>query len=202
MVVRQGSSGPVGFKAVKPRFFRTQKEFRTWLERNHDTAKEMWVGYYKKTSSRKGITYAQAVDEALCFGWIDGKVRTIDEERYMQRFSPRTARSPWSKANIKRVGELKRLGRVVPAGIAAFERRDRSAAGYSYEEAERGFAGEYLKTFRTNTRAWEFFQAQPPGYRKMATFWVMSAKREETRQRRLAQLMDDSAHGRRLALLA
>jgi uncharacterized protein YdeI (YjbR/CyaY-like superfamily) len=187
---------------VKPRFFRSQKEFRTWLERNHDTATEIWVGYHKKTSTKKGITYREALDEALCFGWIDGKVRTIDEARYMQRYSPRTARSPWSEANIKRVGELKRLGVMAPAGLEAFERRDRKPAGYSYEEAERGLKGEYLKTFRANERAWSFFQAQPPGYRKMATFWVMTAKREETRQRRLAQLMDDSAHGRRLAMLA
>jgi uncharacterized protein YdeI (YjbR/CyaY-like superfamily) len=187
---------------MRPRFFRSQKEFRAWLERNHSAAKEIWVGYYKKTSTRKGITYREALDEALCFGWIDGKVRTIDEARYMQRYSPRTARSPWSQANIKRVGQLKRLGVMAPAGLEAFERRDRKPAGYSYEEAERGLKGEYLKTFRAKKRAWSFFQAQPPGYRKMATFWVMSAKREETRQRRLAQLLDDSAHGRRLALLA
>jgi uncharacterized protein YdeI (YjbR/CyaY-like superfamily) len=187
---------------VKPRFFRSQREFRAWLERNHDSKTEVWVGMYKKASSKKGISYREALDEALCFGWIDGKVRTIDEAGYMQRFSPRTKRSPWSKINIKRFGELKKLGVVSPAGIAAFERRDKNPAGYSYEEAARGFTGAYLKTFRSNKDAWEFFKAQPPGYRKMATFWVMTAKREETRQRRLAQLIDDSANERRLAMLA
>lgn len=186
---------------MKPRFFRSQKGFRDWLERNHDTKTEVWVGYYKKASGKKGITYREALDEALCFGWIDGKVRTIDEATYMQRYSPRTARSPWSKTNVKRFGELKRQGMAAPAGIAAFERRDKRPAGYSYEEAERGFTGDYLKTFRRSKEAWRFFQAQPPGYRKMATFWVMSAKREETRQRRLAQLIEDSAADRRPANL-
>ncbi|HEV3475281.1 MAG TPA: hypothetical protein VG602_07945 [Actinomycetota bacterium] len=114
---------------MRPRFFRSQKDFRTWLERNHDTAKELWVGYYKKTSNRKGITYREAVDEALCFGWIDGLTKTIDEERYMQRFSPRKLRSSWSQTNIERVGELKRLGVMTPAGLAAFERRERKPAG-------------------------------------------------------------------------
>ena len=192
----------VGDPSPKPRFFRSQKEFRAWLERNHAKQKELWIGYYKKASGKKGIAYQEALDEALCFGWIDGKVRTIDEDTYMQRWSPRTARSPWSKINIKRFGELKKEGAVAPAGQAAFDRRDRKPASYSYEEAERGFTGEYLKAFRKEKEAWAFFQAQPPGYRKMATFWVMSAKREETRQRRLAQLIDDSANARRLALLA
>jgi uncharacterized protein YdeI (YjbR/CyaY-like superfamily) len=186
----------------KPRFFRSQKEFRTWLERNHASETEVWVGMHKKASGKKGISYREALDEALCFGWIDGKVKTIDEAAYKQRFSPRTKRSPWSKNNIKRFGELKKLGVVAPAGLAAFERRDRKPAGYSFEEAERGFSGPYLKTFRADKAAWTFFQEQPPGYRKMATFWVMSAKREETRERRLAKLMEDSAAGRRLAMLA
>ena len=187
---------------MQPRFFRTPNEFRIWLEKNHDTKKEVWVGYYKKASGKKGVSYQEALDEALCFGWIDGKVRTIDEAAYMQRYSPRTAKSPWSKINVKRFGELKKAGRAAPAGIAAFERRDKKPAGYSYEEAERGFTGRHLATFRENKEAWKFFQAQPPGYRKMATFWVMSAKRDETQERRLAKLMDDSAHGRRLALLS
>jgi uncharacterized protein YdeI (YjbR/CyaY-like superfamily) len=187
---------------MKPRFFRTQKEFRAWLERNHAKANEVWMGLYKKASKKTGITYQEALDEALCFGWIDGKVRTIDEATYMQRWSPRTARSPWSKINIKRFGELRKQGLAAPAGMAAFERRDRKPAGYSYEDAEKGFTGDYLKTFRKEKEAWKFFQAQPPGYRKMATFWVMTAKREETRQRRLAKLIEDSAEGRRLAMLA
>ena len=186
---------------AKPRFFRSQKEFRTWLERNHARASEVWVGLHKKASDKRGVTYQEALDEALCFGWIDGKVRTIDELAYMQRFSPRTARSPWSKINVKRFGELKRAGKVAPAGQAAFERRDRKPAGYSYEDAERGLAPEYEKLFRRNKRAWEFFHSLPPGKRKVATYWVMSAKKEETRERRLAALIDDSAKGRTMPLL-
>lgn len=131
-----------------------------------------------------------------------GKVRGIDELTYMQRFSPRTARSPWSQINIKRFGELRKAGRVAPAGLEAFERRDRKPAGYSYEQAEVGFTGVSLRTFRAHRDAWSFFQSQPTGYRKMATYWVMSAKREETRERRLARLIEDSAAGRRLPMLA
>ncbi|MGH2686255.1 MAG: YdeI/OmpD-associated family protein [Actinomycetota bacterium] len=186
---------------MRPRFFRSQKEFRTWLERNHDSETELWLGYYKKASPKKGITYDEAVAEALCWGWIDGKVRTIDELTYMQRFSPRTAKSPWSKVNIAKAEELRAAGRMAPAGLAAFERREKTPADYSYEEAERGFPPGLETTFRARKRAWAFFEAQPPGYRKMAIFWVMSAKREETRDRRLAKLMEDSANGRRLAML-
>ena len=189
-------------EGVKPRFFRSRKEFRAWLERNHSSKTEVWIGLHKKASSKRGITYREALDEALCFGWIDGKVKGIDDLSYMQRFSPRTARSPWSRINIKRFGELERLGVVAPSGVAAFERRDRKPAGYSYEEAERGFSGAYLRAFRANKEAWAFFQAQPPGYRKMATFWVMSAKREETRERRLAKIIEESANERRLAMLS
>ena len=184
----------------KPRFFRSGKEFRDWLERNQDSKTEVWVGHYKKASGRKGITYREALDEALCFGWIDGKARTIDEHRYMQRYSPRTKTSPWSKINIARVGELKREGRMAPAGLAAFERRSKEPAGYSYEEAERGLPPAYRTRFPKEALA--FFDAQPPGYRRTATYWVMSAKREETRERRLAQLIEDSSEGRRLAMLA
>ncbi|MGH2691579.1 MAG: YdeI/OmpD-associated family protein [Actinomycetota bacterium] len=186
---------------MKPRFFRSQREFRTWLERNHGRAKEIWIGYQKKASNKTGITYQEALDEALCFGWIDGKVRTIDDATYMQRWSPRTARSPWSKINVKRFGELKKLGLAAPAGEDAFKRRDRKAAGYSYEEAEHGLAPEYEKTFRRNKKAWEFFQTLSPGKRKIATFWVMSAKKEETRLRRLAKLIEDSAESRTMPLL-
>ena len=187
---------------MEPRFFDSAAEFRAWLEENHASESELWMGYYKKASGKTGLAYREALDEALCFGWIDGKVRTIDEATYMQRWSPRTARSPWSKINIARVRELKREGRMAPAGIEAFERRDRKAAGYSYEEAARGFTGEHLKTFRANRDAWTFFQAQPPGYRKMATFWVMTAKREETQKRRLERLIEDSSNHQRMAMLA
>jgi uncharacterized protein YdeI (YjbR/CyaY-like superfamily) len=185
----------------KPRFFRSPKEFRTWLERNHARAAELWIGYHKKASDKKGMTYKEALDEALCYGWIDGKVRAIDDVTYMQRWTPRTARSPWSKINVRRFGELREAGRAAPAGIAAFERREPTASGYSYEEAERGLDPEYEKTFRRNKRAWAFFEAMAPGQRKVATYWVMSAKKEETRQRRLAQLIELAAEGRKIPLL-
>lgn len=191
----------VAHASPKPRFFRSQKEFRAWLERNHTKATEVWVGYHKKASPKKGITYRQALDEALCFGWIDGKVRSIDEHTYMQRYTPRKARSPWSKVNIKRFGELRKEGLVAPPGTAAFERRPREPAGYSFEDAEKGLPPEYERAFRRNKRAWEFFQALPPGKRKIATYWVMSAKRKETQERRLAKLIEDSAAGRRMPLL-
>jgi uncharacterized protein YdeI (YjbR/CyaY-like superfamily) len=184
----------------KPRFFRSGKEFRTWLERNHDSKTEVWIGYYKKASGKTGITYQGALDEALCFGWIDGKVRTIDEHTYMQRYSPRTPKSPWSKINIARVGELQKEGRMAPSGVAAFERRSREPAGYSYEEAERGLPPAYRRRFPKEALA--FFESQPPGYRKMATFWVMSAKREETRERRVEKLIEHSRVGERLPALA
>ncbi|MGH2712070.1 MAG: YdeI/OmpD-associated family protein [Actinomycetota bacterium] len=186
---------------MKPRFFRTPKEFRAWLERNHAKAKELWIGYHKKASPKKGISYKEALDEALCFGWIDGKVRTIDGTTYMQRWSPRTARSPWSVINIKRFRELKKEGLAAPAGIAAFERRDRKPAGYSYEDAAKGLPPEYEKTFKRNERGWTFFQNLPPGQRRTATYWVMSAKREETRLKRLASLIEDSANERKMPLL-
>ena len=186
---------------MKPRFFRSQKEFRSWLERNHATAAELWIGYHKVGSPKKGITYQEALDEALCYGWIDGKVRTIDELTYMQRWTPRKAKSPWSTINIARVGELKRLGLMTPAGLEAFERRDR-APRPSDEELLRTFDRTHRRTFRANGPAWEFFEAQPPGYRKNATLWVMNAKREETRERRLAKLIEHSANGERLPTLA
>lgn len=186
---------------MKPRFFRSPQEFRAWLERNHDTATELWIGYYKKGAPKSGISYREALDEALCFGWIDGKVRTIDEHTYEQRWTPRTAKSPWSAINIARVGELRREGRMAPPGLAAFERRDRRPQP-SDEDLLRAFDRAYRKPFRANAAAWEFFSAQPPGYRKNATLWVMSAKREETRERRLAKLMEHSAKAERLPLLA
>ena len=185
----------------KPRFFRSQKEFRTWLERNHAKVTELWIGYHKKASDKKGITYKEALDEALCFGWIDGKVRTIDDVSYMQRWTPRTAKSPWSKINVKRFGELKKAGLAAPAGIEAFERRPHTASGYSYEEAEKGLDPGYERRFRRNKKAWAFFEGMAPGQRKVATYWVMSAKREDTRQRRLAQLIELAAEGRKIPLL-
>ena len=188
---------------VKPRYFRSAAEFRKWLERNHDKAGELWLGYYKKGATKKGITYQEAVDQALCFGWIDGKVRTIDDASYMQRFTPRRAKSPWSAINIKRAKELIAEGLMHPAGEKAFKERDPSKTSlYSFENRPQKLPPQMEKRFKAKKKAWEFFSTQPPGYRRNAIWWVTSAKKDETKDRRLAQLIEDSAAGRRIRQLA
>jgi uncharacterized protein YdeI (YjbR/CyaY-like superfamily) len=184
-------------------FFETPAEFRAWLEENHATETELLVGFYRKGSGKPSITWPEAVGEALCFGWIDGVRRGIDEESYSIRFTPRKPTSNWSKVNIDKVAELTENGRMRHAGIAAFERRSEKRSGiYSYEQRkEAAFDAGQESEFRANDAAWSFFQSQPPGYRRTATHWVVTAKREETRQRRLATLIDDSANGRRLGHL-
>ncbi|MEX2554664.1 MAG: YdeI/OmpD-associated family protein [Actinomycetota bacterium] len=187
---------------MKPIFFKTPAELRRRLAKDHAKAVELWIGFYKVASGKGGITYKQALDEALCFGWIDGKAMSLGEESWMIRFSPRKARSPWSRVNIKRAGELREAGRMRPAGLKAFEGRDRSKdMSYSYENALRALAPAYEKRFMAKRKAWKFWEAQPPGYKRTAAFWVMSAKREETQLRRLATLIEDSAGGRRISLL-
>jgi len=183
---------------MRPRFFATPSEFRAWLEQHHATAKELLVGFHKKGSGIPSITWPEAVDEALSFGWVDSVRRSIDDVSYTNRFTPRTGRSTWSARNIERAKELIAQGRMHPAGRKAFEaRKDDRSAIYSYEQRGQAKLGRgFERQFRSNTKAWEFFQAQPPGYRTTATYWVVSAKREETRRRRLVTLIDDSAHGR------
>jgi uncharacterized protein YdeI (YjbR/CyaY-like superfamily) len=184
---------------MDPRYFRSAAEFRAWLKRHHATDREVYVGFYKKASGRKGITSSEALDEALCFGWIDGVRHDVDEERYANRFSPRTPNSDWSTVNIARAKALIEAGRMQPAGVAAFERRDEKRTRmYSFEQANPTLSRADAATFRKNRAAWSFWQAQPPGYRKTATWWVVSAKRDETRQRRLATLIEQSASGERL----
>jgi uncharacterized protein YdeI (YjbR/CyaY-like superfamily) len=176
---------------MRPTFFASPSEFRAWLEKHHATAQELLVGFYKKSSGKPSITWPEAVDEALSFGWIDGVRRSFDDVSYTNRFTPRTARSTWSARNIERSKELIAEGRMSPAGRKAFEARtdDRSAI-YSYEQRGQAKLGrDFERQFRSNTRAWAFFMSQPPGYRTTATYWVVSAKREETRRRRLATLM-------------
>jgi len=181
-------------------FFESSSEFRKWLEKNHAQASELWVGFYRKGSGRTGISYPEAVDEALCFGWIDGIKKKIDEISYTHRFTPRKPRSFWSAVNIAKVRELTARGRMAPAGLAAFESRDeKRSVQYSYERESCAFDAGLESRFRANERAWEFFQAQPPGYRRTATWWVVSAKKEETRLKRLMILIGDSEAGRRLA---
>jgi uncharacterized protein YdeI (YjbR/CyaY-like superfamily) len=182
---------------MKATFFRTQSDFASWLERNHDTAKELWVGYHKKSTGHPSITWPESVDMALCFGWVDSVRKGIDEDRYMNRFTPRRPGSNWSARNIKRVEELIELGLMRPAGLKAFEERreDRSAI-YSYEQRHLATLDEdYEQQFRRNKKAWAFFQSCTPSYRQMAIYWVMTAKRHETRRRRLATLIEDSAKG-------
>jgi uncharacterized protein YdeI (YjbR/CyaY-like superfamily) len=183
---------------MKPVFFATPAAFRAWLARQHRTASELWVGFYKRSSGRPSITWPESVDEALCYGWIDGIRKTIDETAYMIRFTPRRPESTWSAVNVRRVKALTRLGRMAPAGLRAFERRSPAKTGiYTYEQRHQiQLDAAYEEQLRANAKAWAFFQAQPPWYRRMAVYWVMSAKKEETRMGRLAALIDDSARGR------
>jgi uncharacterized protein YdeI (YjbR/CyaY-like superfamily) len=184
-------------------FFTKPSELRAWLEKHHATASELWIGLYKKASGRRSLTWAQIVDEVLCYGWIDGKVQSIDEHRYRQRITPRRKGSNWSAVNVAKIAELRALGRMKPAGEAAFEARKADTGGYSYERRhEAAFDDEQQATFRANARAWEWFGAQSPSYRATATFWVVSARRPETRARRLATLIECSADGKRVPPLA
>jgi len=184
---------------VKPTFFSSRESFRAWLEKNHATAQELWVGFYRKDSGKGGITYPEALDEALCLGWIDGLRKRADADSYMIRFTPRKPDSIWSAVNSKRVGELIKLDRMHPAGLTVFESRDRAKARqYSYEREHSKLGPGQEKRFRANRKAWEFFQAQASWYRRTALHWAMSAKREETREQRLATLIEDSEHGRRI----
>jgi uncharacterized protein YdeI (YjbR/CyaY-like superfamily) len=185
-------------------FFASPPEWRAWLEQHHDQLDELWVGFYKRGSGKPSITWPEAVDGALCFGWIDGVRKSLDESSYMIRFTPRKSRSTWSAINIKRLAALKKLGLVHSAGLQAFQRRteDRSAI-YAYEQGKGAkLTAEYEKVFRANKDAWKFFRAQPPWYRRTSSWWVISAKKEETRQKRLARLIDDSAHRRPIPHLA
>jgi uncharacterized protein YdeI (YjbR/CyaY-like superfamily) len=184
---------------MKARFFKTPADFRQWLEKNHASAQELWVGYYKKDSGKVGLTWKESVDEALCFGWIDGIRKSLDEISYMNRFTPRRPRSVWSNVNIKRVGELIQANLMQPAGLKAFEARKADKSGiYAFEQKDHKLSDEYERRLKANQPAWEFFQKQPPSYRRTIIWWVMSAKKEETRQRRLDQLIADSAEGRRV----
>jgi uncharacterized protein YdeI (YjbR/CyaY-like superfamily) len=183
--------------------FERPEDFRRWLERHHDSAPELWVGYFKKASGRASMTWPESVDEALCFGWIDGIRKRIDDERYMIRFTPRRAGSVWSAVNIGRVAVLSDEGRMRPAGLDAFAARREDRSGiYSYEQRDQAvFPDAFEERFRADEEAWAWFEAQPKGYRQNTIRWVMTAKREETRERRLATLIADSAAGRRIAPL-
>lgn len=184
---------------MKITYFKSSVDFRKWLETNSATAEQLWVGFYKKSSGKPSINRPESVDQALCFGWIDGLRKTVDQTRYKIRFSPRKRSSIWSAINIKRAGELIEQGLMQAAGVKAFEARKENRSGiYSYEQRPASLDGLYEKKFRQNKAAWEFFQKLPPSYRKKVTWWVLSAKTEETRLKRLAKLIEDCAQGRRL----
>ena len=185
---------------MEPIFFETPAEFRAWLEEHHADEAELLVGFHKKGSGRPSMTWPESVDQALCFGWIDGVRRGIDEHSYTIRFTPRKARSTWSVVNVKRAKELIEEGLMRPAGLAAFERRSEDRSGiYAYEQREEAKLDPAAeKEFRANQKAWAFFSDQAPSYRRTATHWVIRAKKEETRRRRLKALIEDSAAGRTL----
>lgn len=179
-----------------PIFFTKPSEFRKWLEKNHDKASEIFVGFYKIKTGKVTITWSDAVDEALCFGWIDGIRRSIDEESYCNRFTPRKPKSNWSAINIKKVEELTKKGLMHPAGLAAFEKREKQRSGiYSYEKEPIKLAPEFEKKFKADKKAWKFFTSQAAYYQKQATNWVMSAKTETTKQTRLSKLINCSEKG-------
>ena len=179
------------------KFFATHQQWRAWLEQHHASETELVVGFWKLASGQPSMTWSESVDEALCFGWIDAVRRRVDDERYTIRFARRKATSTWSAINVAKVAALEADGRMTDAGRAAYaqRRRDRTAI-YSYETAP---AEMDESTLQADTNAWAFWSSQPPSYRKVATHWVTSAKRSETRERRLAQLVEDCAAGRRLA---
>jgi uncharacterized protein YdeI (YjbR/CyaY-like superfamily) len=184
------------------RFFRTPKAFGEWLAKNHDSATELLVGFYKKDSGTPSVTYPEALDEALIIGWIDGVRRNIDERSYSIRFSPRRARSIWSAVNIKKVEALIAAGRMKPEGLAVFERRDAKRSGvYSYEREHAELSPAEKKQLAADTKARAFLEAVAPSYRRVITFWVVSAKRPETRTRRMETLLEWSRRGERIPLV-
>jgi uncharacterized protein YdeI (YjbR/CyaY-like superfamily) len=177
--------------AASPVFFSNASAFRRWLERHHDTAGELWVGFYKKGSGKRSVEYGEAVDQALCFGWIDGLKKRVDETAYTHRFSPRTSKSVWSKANIRRALRLKRLGMMRPHGAATFARRDPARSGvYSFENRPKRLTSVLARRLRANQKAWTFFRTQPPGYQRLIISFIMSAKKAATREQRLTRVIE------------
>lgn len=181
------------------RFFGTAGELRRWLEKNYSKSEELWIGFYKKDSGKGGITYAQALDEALCYGWIDGIRKKLDEESFTTRFTPRKPKSIWSNVNVGHVARLTKEGRMQPPGIAAYEKKNDARSGiYAFEREIAELEPQMLKQFKRERVAWKYFDAQPPYYRRLASWWVISAKRDETRMKRLEQLIELSAREERL----
>ena len=186
-------------KPTNVRFFETSADLRKWFRANHKTSDELWVGFYRKDSGRRSITWPEAVDEALCVGWIDGIRQKIDAISYTNRFTPRRPGSTWSAVNIARVEALTGEKRMRPPGLAAFAERKTYKSGiYSYEQRPQTLPEPYAGLLRKHARAWTFFEAQPPGYRKLATWFIVSAKQDATRLQRFKRLRDACARGERL----
>lgn len=182
-----------------PTFFPTQSDFRKWLKKHSKTETELIVGFYKVDSGKPSMTWSQSVDEALCFGWIDGVRRSVDEESYCIRFTPRRSKSIWSDINIKKVKELTKAGLMLPAGLAAFNLRTENKSGiYSHEKEPVALASNFEKQFKLNKKAWTFFNAQPPSYKKVMIHWIMSAKQEKTQVSRLEKTIKFSAEEKRI----
>ena len=188
----------------EPTFFPTPADFRSWFETNHDKFQELFVGFYKKSSGKSSITWPESVQVALCFGWIDGVRKSLGETSYMIRFTPRKPASTWSAINIKFVQELTRKGLMHPAGLKAFAARTaKKSAIYSYEQRKTAqFTRAQAKQFRANKTAWEFFRSQPPWYQRVCTYWVVTAKKEETKRKRLSLLIKNSQNRRSMRQLA
>jgi uncharacterized protein YdeI (YjbR/CyaY-like superfamily) len=184
---------------TNPRYFRSPAEFRVWLEANHERATEIWVGFYKKHTGKQGMSWSEAVDQALCFGWIDSVLHRVDDARHVRRFTPRRPNSIWSKVNVAKVKQLAEAGVMHPAGMAPFLARGaKHEEGYSVAARDSTLSPAYQRRFRANKSAWTWYRAQVPSYQRQTAHWVMSAKREETRERRLEQLIADAAAGKRV----
>lgn len=185
-----------------PMFFERPEDFRSWLSKNHSSAESLWVGYYKKSTGRPSIDWPQSVDQALCFGWIDGIRKKIDDESYKIRFTPRKPRSHWSRVNIDKVKQLKKAGLMEKAGLDAFKKLDpENSEKASFEQNNVELPAEYERIFRENKKAWDFFLNLAPGYRKQSIWYVIQAKREETRLKRLGLLINHSKKGEKIPVL-
>lgn len=183
------------------KIFTRPADFRAWLDRNHNKASELWLGIRNKRATQTSITYSEALDEALCFGWIDGVRKSVDATIYTIRFTPRKPRSYWSAVNLKHAARLKKLGKMASPGLEALENRSVESGKYSFENRPSALDSALEKQFKANQKAWKFFREQAPWYQRTSIFWVMSAKKEETRLKRLGTLMNDSEKGRRLGIL-
>ena len=187
---------------MEVKFFATPAEFRAWLHENHQELTVQWIGFYKVKSGIPSMTWSESVDEAICYGWIDGLRKTIDEKSYKIRFTPRKPKSIWSAVNIKKVAELKKLGKMMPAGIEAYKKLDLNRANvYSFEQKEMVLDKAFEKELKANKKAWAYFQKLPPSAKKSTVHWLMTAKREDTKLRRLNTLIESSELGLRIPLL-